>query len=233
MTAPAPRDAVPTPSYQTTTISNGNTGNFTVTLMPHQINDYLVVFLALNNVTSVDVPTGWAAVRENGTGGVWLGTYQQNTLAASSSETNPVFTIHSSGSGKGVAHPYSIPITGGSILRAHINGASGSSTTADPPTLAPFGGTQDYLWFALAAVKADTAISAGPSGYSNFTANSNSTVVTLGSAWKQSTAATTDNPGAFANTNTNWVANTFAVWDTAGGGGGSAHVANNLLFGIG
>jgi len=232
MTAPAPRDAVPTPSYQTTTISNGNTGNFTVTLMPHQINDYLFLILALKNVSAVDVPTGWAAVRENSNGGVWLGTYQQSTLAASSSETNPIFTIHSSGNGTGEAHPYSIPITGGSILRAHVNGASNTTGSADPPALTPFGGTQDYLWFALAGVKADTAISAGPSGYSNFTASSNTTGVTLATAWKQSTAATTENPGTFTNTSTNWVANTFAVWDTVGGGGGT-HVATNMLMGIG
>ena len=229
MTAPTPRSAVPTPSYQTTTIANGNTGTFTVTLMPHQVNDYLVVFLALKNVTAVDVPSGWAAVRENASGGVWLGAYQQSTLAASNSETNPVFTIHSSGNGTGEAHPYSIPITGGSILRAHVNGATGSSTTADPPTLTPFGGTQDYLWFALAGVKLDTAISAGPSGYSNFTASSNSTGVTLATAWKQATAATTENPGAFTNTSTNWVANTFAVWDTAPV---ITRVPTNMLLGV-
>jgi len=235
MAAPTPRDAVPTPSYQTTVTPNGSSVNFTVTLMPHQAGDYLVVFLALNNVTSVTPPAGWSAVRENGTGGAWLGIYQQSTLAASSSETNPVFSVLSGGGGTGVAHPYSIPITGGSILRAHVNGAAGSSTAADPPSLTPFGGTQDYLWFALASVKANTAISAGPSGYSNFTASSNSTSVTLGTAWKQSTATTADNPSAFTNTSTNWVANTFAVWDTVGGGGGggSTRAATNMLLGIG
>ena len=229
MTAPTPRAAVPTPSYQTTTIANGNTGTFTVTLMPHQAGDYLVVFIALKNVTAVDVPAGWAAVRENGTGGVWLGAYQQSTLAASSSETNPVFTIHSSGNGTGEAHPYSIPITGGSILRAHVNGSSGTSATADPPSLTPFGGTQDYLWFAEAAVNGNTSISAGPSGYSNFTASSNSTGVTLATAWKQATAATTENPGAFTNSSANWVANTFAVWDSAPV---IARAPTNMLLGV-
>ena len=229
MTAPTPRSAVPTPSYQTTTIANGSSGNFTVTLMPHQVDDYLVVFLALKNVTSVTPPTGWAAVRENGTGGVWLGTYQQSTLAASNSETNPVFSILSSGTGTGVAHPYSIPITGGSILRAHVNGSSGTSATADPPSLTPFGGTQDYLWFALASVNGNTSISAGPSGYSNFTASSTTTNVTLATAWKQATAATTENPGAFTNSNANWVANTFAVWDSAPV---ITRVPTNMLLGV-
>jgi len=230
--APTPRAAVPTPSYQTTTIPNGSTGNFTVTLMPHQAGDYLPIFLALKNVTSVTPPSGWSAVRENATGGVWLGIYQKDALAASSSETNPVFSILSSGNGTGDAHPYSIPMTGGSILRAHVNGSSNTTGSADPPALTPFGGTQDYLWFALAGVKADTAISAGPSGYSNFTASSNSTGVTLGTAWKQATAATTENPGAFTNTSTNWVANTFAVWDGPAPGSPSTRRSSILLLGV-
>ena len=230
MTAPTPRGAVPTPSFQNTTIANGNTGNFTVTLMPHQAGDYLIVILALKNVSAVTPPSGWAAVRENATGGVWLGVYQQSTLAASSSETNPVFVITSSGTGTGVAHPYSIPMTGGSILRTSVNAANGTSTAADPPSITPFVGTQDYLWFAEAAVNGNSAISAGPSGYSNFTASGTSSNVTLATAWKQSTAATTENPGAFTNSSANWEAGILAVWDTVGGG--SSHVPTNMLLGI-
>lgn len=140
-----------------------------------------------------------------------------------------VFTIMSSGNGTGEAHPYSIPITEGSILRAHVDGSSGTSTSADSPTLTPFGGTQDYLCFALAGVNGNTSISAGPSGYSNFTASSNSTSVTLGTAWKQSTAATTENPAPFTNSSANCVANTIAVWDTLPV---IARVPTNMLLGV-
>jgi len=229
MTAPTPRSAVPTPSFQNTNTGSGSTVNFTVTLMSHQAGDYLLVFIALKNATSMAIPSGWSAVREDATGGVWIGIYQKDALAASSSETNPVFVITSAGNGTGVAHPYSIPMTGNSILRSGGTSTTNSNAAADPPSRTSSGGTQDHLWFAVAAVNGNSAISAGPSGYSNFTASGTSSNVTLATAWRQVNASVTEDPGAFTNTSARWLANTLAVWDTVAA---ATHIPTNMLLGI-
>jgi len=230
MAAPTPRSSTPTLSGSAT-----NATTATATLAPHQVGDYLLVFLAGRGTGTITPPAGWAAIKSGTTGGVALGLYQQSTLAASNSETNPQFTFATSSSFK--AHAYSIPMpNSGAINRAGVNIASGSSAAADPPSLTSFGGTQDYLWFACMSLSGASTITAGPSGYSNFNANAGSSSSDCGiaTAWKTALASVTEDPGAFTNGSNQWLADTLAVWDpVTGGGGGSAHVATNLLFGIG
>jgi len=223
MTAPTPRGATPHVSSSSSTV-----GTATVVLDTHAVGDYLLVFLAVKSVTTVTPPAGWALVKGNNTGGIFLASYQQTTLAASSSETNPAFTL--SPNSTWVGHAYSIPMpNSATINRAGVNGATGSSTTADPPSNTSFGGTQDNLWLAAAAVNGSTSISAGPSGYSNFTASGTGTSITLGTAWKQALASVTEDPGAFTNTSGAWCANTLAVWDPVTG---TTHIPTNMLLGI-
>jgi len=226
MAAPTPRGATPHVSSSSSTV-----GTATVTLDTHAVGDYLLVYLAVKSVTTVTPPAGWVLIKGGNSGGIFLGCYQQSVLAASNAETNPQFTF--SPSATYAAHAYSIPMpNSGTINRAGVNNSSSTSGNADPPSNTSFGGTQDYLWFAAAAVNTSASISAGPSGYSNFTATGTGTNVTLGTAWKQALASLTEDPGAFTNTSGNWNAATLAVWDPVSGGG-STHVASNLLFGIG
>ena len=227
MAAPTPRNATPHVSSSSSAV-----GTATVTLDTHAAGDYLLVFLAVKSVTTVTPPAGWALIKGGNSGGIFLGSFQQTTLAASSSETNPQFTL--SPSTTFAAHAYSIPMpNSGTINRAGVNNSVSTTGNADPPSNTSFGGAQDYLWFAAAAVNLSASISAGPSGYSNFTATGPGTAITVGTAWKQALASVTEDPGAFTNTSGNWNAATLAVWDPVTGGGGGTHVANNLLFGIG
>ena len=226
MAAPTPRGATPHVSSSSSTV-----GTATVTLDTHAVGDYLLVYLAVKSVTTVTPPAGWALVKGNNTGGIFLASYQQSVLAASSSETNPAFTL--SPNSTWAAHAYSIPMpNSAAINRAGVNNSSSTSGNADPPSNTSFGGTQDYLWFAAAAVNTSASISAGPSGYSNFTATGTGTNVTLGTAWKQALASLTEDPGAFTSTSGNWDAATLAVWDPVSGGGGSTRAATNMLMGI-
>ena len=228
MTAPTPRSATPTLSGSASNVSTA-----TATLAPHQTGDYLLVFLAARTPTTITPPTGWALVRGGGTGGVFLHLFQQNTLAASSSETNPQFTFGTATTYK--AHAYSIPMpNSGAINRASATPlSSGNSAAADPPSLTSFGGTQDYLWFASMVVSGSSAITAGPSGYSNFNANvgSGSSDCGIATAWKTAIASVTEDPGPFTNGTNQWLAETLAVWDPVIAGV-AGHLSTNLLLGI-
>ena len=230
MAAPTPRNATPHVSSSSSAV-----GTATAVLDTHATGDYLLVFLAVKSVTTVTPPAGWAIVKGGNSGGVFLGSYQQTTLAASSSETNPQFTLSPAAAFS--AHAYSVPMpNSNTINRAGVNNTAGTSATPDPPSNTSFGGTQDYLWFAAAGVNGTTAINSAPSGYSNFTgtAGPSSIAAGVGTAWKTALASLTEDPGTFGiGASTNWQAATLAVWDPPTGGGGSTHVANNLLFGIG
>jgi hypothetical protein len=96
----------------------------------------------------------------------------------------------------------------------------GTGANPDPPALTPALGAADWLWIAFCGLDSETATpSAAPSGYSNLvTANSGTggavaTNCIIGSATKQATAATTENPGVFtaAAPNSGWTAVTIGV----------------------
>jgi len=229
MAAPTPRDSTPT-----VTSSGTNVTAPTLTLAPHQTGDYLLIFLAVRGVTTITPPGAWAYVKGGITGGIALGLYQQSVLAASNSETNPQFTFNTGC--QYTSHAYSVPMpNSGTINRAGATHTSGTGTSADPPSLTSFGGTQDNLWFAAASASGATVISSGPTGYTNFSANTgaNGSGVSLGSAWKTALASVTDDPSAFTlGASVNWMADTLAIWDPVSGGGGGTHVATNMLLGI-
>ena len=131
---------------------------------------------------------------------------------------------------------YSVPMpNSGTINRAGVNVSAGTSATADPPSNTSFGGTQDYLWLAAAAVNAATAINSAPSGYTNFTgtAGANSSSIGLGTAWKTALASVTEDPNTFGlGASVNWTADTLAIWDPVTAGV-TSHGGNAMLLGIG
>ena len=226
MTAPTPRSATPTLSGSASNVSTA-----TATLAPHQTGDYLLVFLAARTPVTITPPTGWATIKAGASGGVALGLYQQSTLAASSSETSPQFSFTTATTYK--AHAYSIPMpNSGAINRASANISLGNSAAADPPSLTSFGGTQDYLWFASMVLSANSAITAGPAGYSNFNANVGSSGSDCGIAtsWKTGLASVTEDPGPFTNATNQWLAETLAIWDPVTVVTGRP--TSNLLLGI-
>jgi len=229
VTAPTPRSSTPTVTSSSSVVASP-----TIVLNSHQAGDYLLALLAVKNVTTVTPPTGWAVIKSGNSGGIFLGLYQQSVLAASNSETNPQFTF--SPSSTYVAHAYSVPMpNSGTINRAGVNNAVGTSATADPPSNTSFGGTQDYLWLAAAAVNGSTAISAGPTGYPNFNANAgaNGSSIGIASAWKTALSSLTEDPSAFTlGASVNWNAGTLAIWDPVTGGGAVTRVPTNMLLGV-
>ncbi len=91
----------------------------------------------------------------------------------------------------------------------------GTSGAADPPALAPRFGTVDTLWLTWVLVDGNSTVTGFPSGYGN-TGSATSTSGTTGDrvthGWSEKTAnASSDDPGAFTNTNTHWTAVTIAI----------------------
>lgn len=90
-----------------------------------------------------------------------------------------------------------------------------SSTNADPPSISPDADAQDYLFIAVMAAIA-SSLTAGPSGYSNFTTvTSTGTSVTssnVATAEKETDAQASENPGAFTSALDPWIAQTIAIW---------------------
>ena len=95
------------------------------------------------------------------------------------------------------------------------NFAEGASTTPDPASFSPTGGSKDYLWIAFASMdRGDSAATGYPSGYSNTgtlgTVGTASGGATIAYASKASTAASED-PGAFTVPSTEWVSAVIAI----------------------
>lgn len=91
-----------------------------------------------------------------------------------------------------------------------------SASAANPPNLAPTGGSKDYLWLVVASNDGETALTTAPTNYTNFIAeNTGVTGATsvncvMGTAERALTASSED-PGAFNSTSTAWSAVTIAI----------------------
>lgn len=90
--------------------------------------------------------------------------------------------------------------------------ASGNSTNADPPALAPSWQPAKTLYMVLGIVQGVDSISAISSGYgnSNIVTTSSGTFGTLGVGFLTAAVAS-ENPGAFISTSNYWGANTYAI----------------------
>lgn len=178
--------------------------------------DLLIAIFTADSNPVITFPGGWttffnkveAGTSNTRTAAAWLdaagtetGTFTVTTSTAQASAHN-VYRI------SGAANPSTQPPEGSS-------GASGLSSTPNPDSLTPTGGTKKYLWIALAGGDGASLdpLTAGPSGYSGFIENGSgaSGDSTLGSAWLQNEAASED-PGTFTATGSDrWVAGTIAV----------------------
>lgn len=91
-------------------------------------------------------------------------------------------------------------------------GAQGSSGSINPDSFSPSGGAQDYLWLPVGCLLKShaSAITAAPSGYSNFTSKIDGSNTTVATAEKLLNAATED-PGIFTNQSQVWIGVTIAI----------------------
>ncbi len=202
--------------------------------------DLIIAIVANDNTgaTNLSASTGWTAATIQGTTGmesqvfarVLDGTTGNNILSITGAAEDYVCHLLRVKSGR---HP----VTSGNIatwVSTYIAATTGASGNADPPNLAP-GSSSDYLWIVAGAVDMGNAgdlITADPSSYRNL-ANAKSagstSSVGLRVAMRQATASS-ENPGAFANTSRAWHAWTIAVPTSIGAGGqtwtGSAAVVD-------
>jgi len=203
--------------------------------MPASIasGDRLIATVSVRNAgTWPTIPSGWTqlALQAGGGGSVGATTVFEKIAAGTESGTTPTW-VASTGT---TAVWQVIRITGAHASTAsEATTASGDATAADPPSITPSGGANDYLIIAVAghAAVSAAAFTAGPSGYSGFLnsgASSGGSAVSIATATKQLSAATTENPGAFTAGGSNrfWAAVTVAVYPAAGGGG----TPTNLFF---
>ena len=112
--------------------------------------------------------------------------------------------------------------TNGSAIAYQISGmdmsapayanAYGYSINADPPSLTPSNGTQDYLWIVYAGIEDTTVASSAPSSFSSLlTQVSEIGGSSSSSAVREYQTSSAYNPGAFTSTIANWIACTLCI----------------------
>jgi hypothetical protein len=146
---------------------------------------------------------------------------------ATGGESNPTFT--SSGSTRSATIAYRISGAEHPDLVAPQIGttATGTSTTPDPPSVTPSGGTQDYLFIAFfggAGEEADddTWVNSGPTNYTNLLQKACGTAGSslggkIGSAERQLNTGSAQDPGTFnQDVNTAWRAQHICIHPSSG-----------------
>jgi hypothetical protein len=99
----------------------------------------------------------------------------------------------------------------------YANNAS-TSTNPDPPNLTPSWGSKDTLWLTCACID-NLAITAGPTSWTNFKAESNGDA-NIGTARLESTN-TSENPGTFTSSSDDWITVTIGIQPSGGAAAGS------------
>jgi hypothetical protein len=209
MAAPSPRGG----TALGTASGTSDATSFAVTLQTHAAGDTLFVFIASDGNSAVLSCTGWTLIGAANSTTSKGHLFRRDTVAASSSEPNPTFI--STVSEQFAAMAYSVP--GSALLNIEYAASSGSSAAADAPNLAPSAGSQDYLFIVFYAFdNATVGMSAGPTGYSTpvIVGNAVATGATAITAYKETTATSSDNPSAATNTSEQWAAFTIAVFET-------------------
>lgn len=180
-------------------------------------------------------PTGWSQrAQQLGGGSASQLTIFERTATGSEGGTTVTFTASVGTTATWQMSQWS----GANTSAIEVTTNSGDAVAVDPPNNTPAGGSNDYTYEAIAghAAGSTSAYSAGPSGYSGFQnsgGSSGGSAVSLGTAYKATTASTSENPGAFtASNNRFWAGATIAIAPSGGGGGttGQIKVWNGSSF---
>jgi hypothetical protein len=108
--------------------------------------------------------------------------------------------------------------------------AVNGSTNADPQSITPGLGTQDYLWLVCAAIDGDIIASAAPSSFSGLiTAQSTSVGSSSSSAYREYNTGSSYNPGAFTSAYGSWIAITIVIAPKAADGVG---ITRSVYYGV-
>lgn len=206
------------PSVVDSASSKTNSGTSLTLTMPASIvaGNLLLAIVGAKATPSI---SGWTSVGTTSNSGNILAVF---ALAAVGGDTGTV-SVGASPVAVDVM-VYQVSGWSGSIAGIGYAGATGSVSGPNPPNLTMAAGSNTFLW--VAASIGSATPSAGPSGFSGFTTVVESSFV-LGTAWLQATA-TSEDPGAFTGTSTNWVAATIGI-PPAGGGNPSLQVITQAV----
>lgn len=206
--------------------SGGTSGTPSVTL-PGSIasGDLLVVLFAPNNNILQSVPTGWTKIKElqlisssNLMGFVLV------RVADGSEGTSLNITLFNSGSVKWSAVAWRITGSDTSTTPEISSDTSASSTTPDPLSLSPAGGSKDYLalWLGVSNNQPTMPPSGVPTNYSNAvgvksggTGSAASKSTAFGASRQLSGASSEDPPSWTIDTSSAWAAWTLMVYPSA------------------
>lgn len=206
------------PSIAATNTTNGAAATNKSCNLPSgiQSGNLLLLWIRSNGADTHTTPSGWSDLVKNNTADASDDTTSLFYKIASGSEGSTV-TVNGTASLK--FSSLSWRVTGAHQTTApNVATATGTSSTPDPPSLTPSGGTKDYLWIAIYGIEGTSTLSSYPANYSSnqiTVATSGSTAATnsrSGAAARQLNASS-ENPGTFtASASEDWTAVTVAVY---------------------
>lgn len=192
MTTPVVADAV-------STLFNIDGNSRTVTVPTTNEGDGLIM-LACSDDNTVFSASGWNVDQQDDDSTFVTTMLAYKTAGASEPTTTTVTTSTSD------RHAFRVfRITGADFDTqapeiTQSDSGGGGSTTADPASVTPAGGSDDYLYLATIGSDTNSSYSAFPSGYINTgqdESGDSGAQVRIGWAEKSTTGTTTEDPGAF------------------------------------
>lgn len=201
--------AFPNPISVARTVNTGSGAH--VANYPASIASGDLLVLAALASANIGTVTGFTRIGDG-----LLASYGFDILVkiATGSESGSVSTGVASGN-LGIYHMWRVTAAtwSGDLADVDISAiAEGSSTTVNPPAVTAGWGAADNLFMTFAGIEEEDGFSAAPSGYSGLTSDTDAINTSLGSAWLQSSAASSD-PGnwTFAGASSAWGAWTIVI----------------------
>lgn len=182
--------------------------SFSITLPPGS-GGRLVLKVSCDGTATVSA-TGWTALTQVSSGSAVVLACLH--IASTGAETTTI-DLSASEQVSWICERW-ISSTGGTPGAPEWTTATGSSTSADPPSHTPSGGSAAYVWQAIAAMDANTNahFTAFPAGYGSADEIPAGTTGAAGLAQGEKFAtAASDNPGAFTLGSEQWCAATLSI----------------------
>ena len=209
--------AFPAIAAITSGTQTSNSTSHSVTLTDAAAGELLLVLLQAGSAISWTMPSGWTSISA-ASGSV--------VAARIADGTEPASVTFTSSSSNKSSHLF-IRVTGAhasTLPTAANTNYGGSTSTFDPPNLAPSGGANNYLWLAVAFRRAAVGVSSYPTDYSdnqtNVTGSDNAVAVAT-----RELNASSENPAAYTlASSTIGSARTVAIYPMASASTGSVAV---------
>lgn len=170
-----------------------------------QSGELLLLFVTAVDSFTATTPSGWSSLTIGATGDARLYLFYK---VADGSEGSAVSIAWTGGATATSAFAFRISsYTGTPYGGTVVSDQTGTTSTADPPSLSP-GSSAKYLWIAIAACNQDATISGTPTGYTSRRTG----VLNIST---KTAEASSENPAALSlSANARWQANTVAVKGT-------------------